>query len=108
MQPRGKIVVASQHYPPWARDYLPATADELETQASAWLRAIGRLRPGALTAGVAPRLTATLRDWMPLVFVAVVFDNLENYTGLVRPTTIDATPIHDADPANSTRRPARI
>jgi membrane-associated phospholipid phosphatase len=33
---------------------------------------------------------ATLRDWLPLVFVAVVFDNLENYTGLVRATTIDA------------------
>jgi predicted PurR-regulated permease PerM len=32
------IETASQHYPPWARDYLPATADELETQASAWLR----------------------------------------------------------------------
>jgi membrane-associated phospholipid phosphatase len=34
---------------------------------------------------------ATLRDWAPLVFVAVVFDNLENYTALVRPVTIDAT-----------------
>lgn len=32
-----------------------------------------------------------LRDWLPLVVVAVVFDNLENYTGLVRPTTIDAS-----------------
>jgi membrane-associated phospholipid phosphatase len=41
---------------------------------------------------------ATLRDWMPLVFVAVVFDNLENYTGLVRPTTIDAT-LHHIDVA---------
>jgi hypothetical protein len=34
---------------------------------------------------------ATLRDWLPLVLVAIVFDNLENYTGLVRATTIDAS-----------------
>jgi membrane-associated phospholipid phosphatase len=33
----------------------------------------------------------TLRDWLPLVFVAVVFDNLENYTALVRPLVIDNT-----------------
>ena len=32
------IETASQHYPPWAQDYLPATADELEAQASGWLR----------------------------------------------------------------------
>jgi hypothetical protein len=33
----------------------------------------------------------SLRDWIPLVLVAVTFDNLENYTGLVRKTTIDAS-----------------
>ena len=32
------IEQASTHYPPWAREYLPATADELEAQASGWLR----------------------------------------------------------------------
>jgi len=31
---------------------------------SAWLRMIGRLRPGASTNGMAPRLTAVLRQWM--------------------------------------------
>jgi hypothetical protein len=31
---------------------------------SAWLRVIGRLRPGASTDGMAPRLTALLRQWM--------------------------------------------
>ena len=31
---------------------------------SAWLRMIGRLRPGASTVGMAPRLTAVLRQWM--------------------------------------------
>jgi predicted permease len=30
----------------------------------AWLRVIGRLRPGASTAGMAPRLTGVLRQWM--------------------------------------------
>jgi predicted permease len=36
----------------------------LHQSVSAWLRVIGRLRPGTSTAGVAPRLTAVLRDWM--------------------------------------------
>jgi predicted permease len=31
---------------------------------SAWLRAIGRLRPGATTAGIAARLTGVLRQWL--------------------------------------------
>jgi membrane-associated phospholipid phosphatase len=37
------------------------------------------------------RTRETLRDWLPLVLVAIVFDNLENYTALVRKTTIDST-----------------
>src|SRR5215472_17490908 len=36
----------------------------LHQPVSAWLRVIGRLRPGASTAGMAPRFTALLRDWM--------------------------------------------
>jgi predicted permease len=36
----------------------------LHQSISAWLRAIGRLRPGATTAGIAPRLTGVLRQWM--------------------------------------------
>lgn len=36
----------------------------LHQSPSAWLRVIGRLRPGASLAGVAPRLTAILRQWM--------------------------------------------
>jgi predicted PurR-regulated permease PerM len=32
------IEQASSHYPSWAREYLPSTADELEAQASKWLR----------------------------------------------------------------------
>jgi predicted permease len=31
---------------------------------SAWLRAIGRLRPGAATDGMGPRLTGVLREWI--------------------------------------------
>jgi predicted permease len=31
---------------------------------SAWLRMIGRLKPGATTTGMAPRLTTVLRQWM--------------------------------------------
>jgi predicted permease len=36
----------------------------LHQSISAWLRVIGRLRPGATTAGMAPRLTGVLRQWM--------------------------------------------
>jgi len=36
----------------------------LRQSAGAWLRAIGRLRPGASTAGMAPRLTGVLRQWL--------------------------------------------
>jgi len=36
----------------------------LHQPVSAWLRMIGRLRPGATTAGMAPRLTGVLRQWL--------------------------------------------
>jgi predicted permease len=36
----------------------------LHQSVSAWLRAIGRLKPGATTAGMAPRLTTLLRQWI--------------------------------------------
>jgi predicted permease len=36
----------------------------LRQPVSAWLRMIGRLRPGASTDGMAPRLTAILRQWL--------------------------------------------
>jgi predicted permease len=36
----------------------------LHQPVSAWLRMIGRLRPGASIAGMAPRLTGALRQWL--------------------------------------------
>src|SRR5262245_28395036 len=36
----------------------------LRQPVSAWLRVIGRLKPGATVDGMAPRLTTLLRDWM--------------------------------------------
>ena len=36
----------------------------LNDRPSAWLRMMGRLRPGASTAGMSARLTATLRQWL--------------------------------------------
>jgi predicted permease len=36
----------------------------LRQPVAAWLRVIGRLRPGATVAGMAPRLTGVLRRWM--------------------------------------------
>jgi predicted permease len=37
----------------------------LKQPISAWLRVIGRVKPGESTAGIAPRLTGLLRQWMP-------------------------------------------
>src|SRR5213076_1725849 len=37
----------------------------LRQPVSAWLRVIGRIKPGATTDGVGPRLTAVLRQWIP-------------------------------------------
>lgn len=39
-------------------------ASILRQPISAWLRVIGRLRPGATTGGMGPRLTGILRQWM--------------------------------------------
>ena len=39
-------------------------ANLLHQSVGAWLRMMGRLRPGATIAGVAPRLTGVLRQWM--------------------------------------------
>jgi predicted permease len=36
----------------------------LKQSISAWLRVIGRIKPGASIDGVAPRLTALMREWM--------------------------------------------
>jgi hypothetical protein len=36
----------------------------LHQSAGAWLRVIGRLRPGASISAMAPRLTGLLRQWM--------------------------------------------
>ena len=36
----------------------------LQQSPGAWLRVIGRLRPGASTEGMAPRLTGVLRQWL--------------------------------------------
>ena len=36
----------------------------VDQQAVAWLRVIGRLKPGASVAGLAPRLTGVLRQWL--------------------------------------------
>jgi predicted permease len=58
---------------------------------SAWLRVIGRLRPGASTDGMAPRLTTVLRQWMqndagyPAVWMSEVMRLLPKQTVNVVP-----------------------
>ena len=43
---------------------LSGDTSNLRQPVAAWLRVIGRLRPGATTDAMAPRLTAVLREWM--------------------------------------------
>ena len=43
---------------------IDAEGSLLHQSITAWLRVIGRLRPGATTEGMAPRLTGILRQWM--------------------------------------------
>lgn len=50
---------------------------------SAWLRVIGRLRPGASIAGMAPRLTGVLRQWL---------QNDAGYPAVWMPAIIQALP----------------
>jgi predicted permease len=54
----------------------------LKQSISGWLRVIGRLKPGASTDGIAPRLTGVLRQWMvhdsgwPAVFLPLIEKSL--------------------------------
>jgi len=51
---------------PLSTEYLTdAEAPYNDVPSMAWLRLIGRLKPGATTAGVAERLTADLQHWLP-------------------------------------------
>lgn len=51
---------------PLSVDYLTdAEAPYCDIPSMAWLRIIGRLKPGATTAGVADRLTSVLQHWLP-------------------------------------------
>jgi predicted permease len=51
---------------PLSVDYLTdAEAPYCDVPSMAWLRLIGRLKPGATTAGVSERLTARLQRWLP-------------------------------------------
>ena len=52
---------------------------------------LGRLWSDAPGARAEARRIAlgTVRDWIPLVLVATVFDNLEDYTGIIRKVPID-------------------
>jgi predicted permease len=43
---------------------IDAGGELVHQSVAAWLRVIGRLRPGASIAGMAPRLTGVLRQWM--------------------------------------------
>jgi predicted permease len=54
----------------------------LKQSISGWLRVIGRVKPGASVAGVAPRLTGLLREWMahdsgwPAEFMPLILKSL--------------------------------
>jgi len=49
---------------PVQQDLIDGQSNLLHQSVSAWLRMIGRLRPGASIDGMAPRLTGVLRQWI--------------------------------------------
>jgi predicted permease len=59
-----------------------AQSSLLKQSIAGWLRVIGRLKPGASVAGVAPRLTGILRQWMvhdsgwPAEFMPIIVKSL--------------------------------
>ncbi len=66
---------------PVRQEPMLAGGNSLLKQTNAWLRVIGRLRPGASIDGVAPRLVAILRQWLVTDFVG---DDLKEYLPQLR------------------------
>jgi len=70
VSPQGKFGETLESDPPdvWIpvqqEPMISGETNLLRQPVSAWLRMIGRLRPGASTGGMAPRLTGVLRQWM--------------------------------------------
>ena len=58
-----------QLFVPLQQEPLLLGKDSILKQMNAWLRVIGRLRPGATTNGLAARFTAILRQWLVTDFV---------------------------------------
>lgn len=53
-----------QLFVPLQQEPLLTGKNSILNQSSAWLRVIGRLRPGATTAGLSARFTAIVRQWL--------------------------------------------
>ena len=53
-----------QLFVPLQQEPLLTGKNSILKQSSAWLRIIGRLRPGATTAGLSARFTAIMRHWL--------------------------------------------
>jgi predicted permease len=62
-----------QLFVPVQQEPLLRGTNSLLKQTNAWLRVIGRLRPGATTAGVAARFTTMMRQWLVTDFVGTEF-----------------------------------
>jgi predicted permease len=61
---------------PLQQEPMLAAPSSLLKQTNAWLRVIGRLRPGATTDGLAARFTAIMRQWLVTDFVG---EDLKEY-----------------------------
>ena len=69
------------------------------------LRRLWRDEPGARAEAKTMAL-GTVRDWLPLVLVAPVFDNLEDYTGIIRKVPIDAWLYRSTSRSSASSRPS--
>jgi predicted permease len=66
---------------PLQQEPMLAAPSSLLKQTNAWLRVIGRLRPGATTDGLAARFTAIMRQWLVTDFVG---EDLKEYLPQIR------------------------
>ncbi len=82
-----------QLFVPLQQEPLLTGKNSILKQSSAWLRVIGRLRPGATTAGLSARFTAIMRQWLVTDFVVgPLKDYLPQIKAMLPKQTIEVIP----------------
>ncbi len=82
-----------QLFVPLQQEPLLTGKNSILKESSAWLRVIGRLRPGATTAGLSARFTAIMRQWLVTDFaVGPLKEYLPQIKAMLPKQTIEVIP----------------